>query len=189
LFFEVLIAPDYTPEALAIITKKTTRIILKTNPNYKQETLQFKALLGGVIQQSTNLIEASDYTLVTTKPCNDSTLQDLKYAEIIVKHLKSNGISLVKNQQLIGMGCGQTSRIDALKSAIAKAEQFGFDLNGAAMASEAFFPFNDCVEIAAHHGIATIVQPGGSIKDQDSIDKANELGTTMYFSGIRHFKH
>jgi phosphoribosylaminoimidazolecarboxamide formyltransferase/IMP cyclohydrolase len=132
---------------------------------------------------------SNSFKVVTEKTPTTDQLSDLEFAIKAVKHLKSNGITLVKNKQLIGMGCGQTSRVDALESAIKKSKAFGFDLTGAVMASEAFFPFPDCVEIAHLTGVAAISQPGGSIKDQDSIDKANANGQAMVFTGIRHFKH
>jgi phosphoribosylaminoimidazolecarboxamide formyltransferase/IMP cyclohydrolase len=135
------------------------------------------------------LDKAADFKVVTTTKANDTQLSDLEFAIKAVKHLKSNGIALVKNKQLIGMGCGQTSRVDALESAIKKANAFGFDLQGAVMASEAFFPFPDCVNISAQAGIKAIAQPGGSIKDQDSIDEAEKYQQVMVLTGVRHFKH
>ena len=117
------------------------------------------------------------------------TLKDLSFALKAVKHLKSNGIAIVKDNQLIGMGCGQTSRIDALQQAIAKAKSFGFSVEGAVFASDAFFPFPDCVEIAGNEGIIGVVHPGGSIRDQDSVDMANQLGMALCVTGVRHFKH
>ena len=128
-------------------------------------------------------------TCVTKRVSLESELYDLEFALKVVKHLKSNTITLVKDRQLLGMGCGQTSRVDALKQAIAKAASFGFDIRGAVMASDAFFPFNDCVEIAGEAGIKAVVQPGGSIRDKDSIDSCNALDMSMYTTGVRHFKH
>ncbi len=189
LFFEVLIAPYYTAEALDIFAKKNKRILLQSNASYSLQDVEYKSLLGGVLQQSRNNHKKSEYKLVTKNEIATAQIDDLHYAETVVKHLKSNGIALVKNKQLIGMGCGQTSRVDALTNAINKATVFGFDVRGSVMASEAFFPFSDCVEIAAKHGIQAIVQPGGSINDMLSIEKADALGVAMVFSGVRHFKH
>jgi phosphoribosylaminoimidazolecarboxamide formyltransferase / IMP cyclohydrolase len=190
LFYEVLIAPDYTPEALEILRGKKQRILLRIKDFY-QTTVSFKSLLNGVIQQDTDLKTetAKDLKFVTAKRPTDSEIEDLIYANICVKHLKSNGIAIVKNRQLITMGCGQTSRVDALKHALEKAENLGFDIKGAAMASEAFFPFPDCVEIANKAGITSVIQPGGSVKDQDSIDYCNANGLAMVMTGVRHFLH
>lgn len=190
LFFEVLIAPSYSEEALDILTAKKNRIILRRKaislPNQ-----QFKTLLNGVIlQDKDNTIEGpSQMTTVTDVKPTDAQLEDLYFANKIVKHTKSNTIVFAKNGTLISSGVGQTSRVDALKQAIEKAKSFGFDLEGSAMASDAFFPFPDCVEIAGDAGIAAVLQPGGSIKDQLSIDMANEKGIAMVITGVRHFKH
>lgn len=190
LFFEVITAPDYTEEALEILKSKKNRIILKLKKQISNKTM-FKNLLNGVIEQQTDWSseKAADFKVVTVKQPLSEEMSDLEFAIKAVKHLKSNGITLVRNKQLIGMGCGQTSRVDALESAIKKAAQFGFDTKGAVMASEAFFPFPDCVQISSKAGITAIAQPGGSIKDQDSIDEANKNGQAMVFTGIRHFKH
>jgi phosphoribosylaminoimidazolecarboxamide formyltransferase/IMP cyclohydrolase len=152
---------------------------------------QFKTLLNGVIEQDKDLvIEGPDQmTAVTEKAPTAQELIDLHFANKIVKHTKSNTIVFVKNDQLFSSGVGQTSRVDALKEAIVKAEALGFDLKGSVMASDAFFPFPDCVEIAAEAGITAVLQPGGSIKDADSVNMANEKGITMVTTGIRHFKH
>jgi phosphoribosylaminoimidazolecarboxamide formyltransferase/IMP cyclohydrolase len=133
--------------------------------------------------------QRADWKCVTSRQASDREMEDLMFANVVVKHLKSNTIALVKNQQLVGMGCGQTSRVDALHQAIHKAKKLGFELEGAVMASDAFFPFPDCVEIAHEEGILTIVQPGGSIKDQDSIDYCEAHGQAMYLTSVRHFKH
>jgi phosphoribosylaminoimidazolecarboxamide formyltransferase/IMP cyclohydrolase len=190
LFFEVLSAPDYDADAIEILKQKKNRILLKQKKVLSNQKM-FKSLLNGVLEQDIdNVSELSNsFKVVTEKTPTTDQLSDLEFAIKAVKHLKSNGITLVKNKQLIGMGCGQTSRVDALESAIKKSKAFGFDLTGAVMASEAFFPFPDCVEIAHLTGVAAISQPGGSIKDQDSIDKANANGQAMVFTGIRHFKH
>jgi len=190
LFFEVLIAPSYSAEAIAILTAKKNRIIL-VRKAVKLPSQQFKTLLNGVIQQDKdNTVEGPDQmnTVTTVQPTAEQ-LDDLYFANKIVKHTKSNTIVFAKAGQLLASGVGQTSRVDALKQAIEKARSFGFDLNGCAMASDAFFPFPDCVEIASQAGIAAVLQPGGSIKDQLSIDMANEKGIAMVTTGVRHFKH
>ncbi|RKR85569.1 phosphoribosylaminoimidazolecarboxamide formyltransferase/IMP cyclohydrolase [Mucilaginibacter gracilis] len=190
LFFEVLIAPAYTNEALVYLTEKKNRIILIRN-QVELPVKQFKTLLNGVIEQDKDaVIEGPDQMKpVTQKQPTELELRDLFFANKVVKHTKSNTIVFAKNNTLIASGVGQTSRVDSLKQAIVKAEAFGFDLNGAVMASDAFFPFNDCVEIAADAGITAILQPGGSIKDQDSIKMADDKGISMVMTGVRHFKH
>lgn len=190
LFFEVVIAPDYSAEALEVLKSKKNRIIIKQKAQIRNSTM-FKTSLNGVLEQDIDhsVETKNNFKVVTTKQPTASELEDLEFAIIAVKHLKSNGIALVKNKQLIGMGCGQTSRVDALQGAIKKAAEFGFDLKGAVMASDAFFPFPDCVQISHEAGIVAISQPGGSIKDQDSIDAANANGQAMVMTGIRHFKH
>ncbi|MBL1408553.1 bifunctional phosphoribosylaminoimidazolecarboxamide formyltransferase/IMP cyclohydrolase [Sphingobacterium faecale] len=190
LFFEVLIAPDYTEEAINTLTEKKNRIILRRK-DIKLPSQQFKTLLNGVIlQDKDNTVEGpSQMTTVTNTAPTSEQLEDLFFANKIVKHTKSNTIVFAKNGTLISSGVGQTSRVDALKQAIEKANAFGFDLKGSSMASDAFFPFPDCVEIASEAGIAAVLQPGGSIKDQLSIDMANEKGIAMVTTGVRHFKH
>ncbi|MET4083708.1 phosphoribosylaminoimidazolecarboxamide formyltransferase/IMP cyclohydrolase [Pedobacter sp. UYP30] len=190
LFFEVLIAPDYQAEAIDVFAKKKNRVILKRN-EVQLSKKQFKTLLNGVIEQDKDLvIEAENQmTSVTDKKPTAQELKDLFFANKLVKHTKSNTIVLVKDNVLIASGVGQTSRVDALRQAIEKAASFGFSVKGAAMASDAFFPFPDCVEIAADAGITAVVQPGGSIKDADSIAMANEKGIAMVTTGVRHFKH
>jgi phosphoribosylaminoimidazolecarboxamide formyltransferase/IMP cyclohydrolase len=190
LFFEVLIAPSYQPEAVDLFRAKKNRVILQRN-DVKLSNKQFKTLLNGVIEQDKDLIiEGPDQmTSVTTISPTEQELKDLYFANKIVKHTKSNTIVFVKNNQLLASGVGQTSRVDALKQAIVKADAFKFDLKGSVMASDAFFPFPDCVEIAAEAGITAVLQPGGSIKDADSINMANEKGIAMVTTGIRHFKH
>lgn len=190
LFFEVHIAPSFDEEALDLLKSKKNRILLQRNATAKNR-YQYKTLLNGVIAQEADDKTESEKDLhcVTEKNPSSSEISDLLFALKVVKHLKSNTITLVKNQQLIGMGCGQTSRIDALKQAIMKANEFGFNLKGAVMASDAFFPFPDCIEIAHEAGITSVVQPGGSVKDQDSIDACNRNSISMMFTGIRHFKH
>jgi len=190
LFFEVLIAPSYQPEAVELFKAKKNRVILQRK-DVELSKKQFKTLLNGVIEQDKDLIiEGPDQmTSVTEKQATAEELNDLYFANKIVKHTKSNTIVFVKNNTLIASGVGQTSRVDALKQAIVKAEAFNFSLKGAVMASDAFFPFPDCVEIAAEAGITAVLQPGGSIKDADSVNMANEKGLAMVTTGIRHFKH
>jgi len=190
LFFEVLIAPEYSKDAVKTLTSKKNRIILLRKPVELPLKL-FKTLLNGVIEQDKDaVIEGPEkMQTVTTKQPTEQQLKDLFFANKIVKHTKSNTIVLAKNSMLIASGVGQTSRVDALKQAIAKALSFGLELKDAVMASDAFFPFPDCVEIAADAGIAAIVQPGGSIKDQDSIQMADQKNIVMVTTGVRHFKH
>ncbi len=190
LFFEILIAPDYTPEALELLKSKKNRNILRQKENLKVE-LQYKSLLGGVISQDfDNKTDAeSDLTFVTKKKPTNKEVKAMLFAGKIAKHTKSNTIVLAVDGQMLASGVGQTSRVDALTQAIAKAKGFGFDLKGAAMASDAFFPFPDCVEIAHQEGIRVVIQPGGSIKDQDSIDFCENHDMCMVVTGFRHFKH
>jgi phosphoribosylaminoimidazolecarboxamide formyltransferase/IMP cyclohydrolase len=190
LFMEVLIAPAYEGNALDILKSKKNRILLVQTGKLPQGK-QFRSILNGVVEQDKDavVLTSEQLKLVTNKAAQPGQINDLIFADIIVKHTKSNTIVLAKNNQLIGIGCGQTSRIDALKGAIAKAHEFGFDLKGAVMASDAFFPFPDCVEIAGNSGIDAVTQPGGSIKDDLSINYCNEHNMAMYFTGVRHFKH
>ena len=192
IFFEVLIAPEFTQEALDVLFEKKNRIILKQLVNVKElSNIQYRSLLNGVLMQDKdNSIESeSDLNLVTSKKPSEKEIEDLIFANKLVKHTKSNAIVLAKNKQLIASGTGQTSRVDALRQAIEKANSFKFDLNGAVMASDAFFPFPDCVEIADNAGITAVIQPGGSIKDQESIDYCDNNKMSMATTGIRHFKH
>ncbi len=190
LFFEVLIAPEFETGALELLSSKKNRILLKRKPVELSET-QVKTLLNGYIMQDKDaVIEGpEEMTGVTNKKATESEINDLYFANKLVKHTKSNTIVLAKDGQLLASGVGQTSRVDALQQAIAKARSFGFDLHGAVMASDAFFPFPDCVQIAADAGITAVLQPGGSIKDQESIDMCNEKGISMVTTGVRHFKH
>ena len=190
LFFEVIIAPDYKPGVLEILCQKKNRIILKQKL-FKFPCMQFKSLLNGVIEQDkdSTIEKVEDLKVATITSPDNKTIEDLLFANKIVKHTKSNTIVLVKNGQLIGNGTGQTSLVDALRQAIAKAKEFDKDLHNAVMASDAFFPFADCVEIAFHEGIKAVVQPGGSINDKKSIDFCNQNGVSMVLTGIRHFKH
>lgn len=190
LFFEVLIAPAFSKAALNVLTEKKNRIIL-LRKEVALPSKQFKTLLNGVIEQDKDLsIEGTDLMKpVTDKKPTEQELKDLFFAIKLVKHTKSNTIVLAKDGQLLASGVGQTSRVDALRQALEKAKSFGFDVKGAVMTSDAFFPFPDCVEIAADAGISVILQPGGSIKDQLSIDMANQKGVGMVITGVRHFKH
>jgi phosphoribosylaminoimidazolecarboxamide formyltransferase / IMP cyclohydrolase len=190
IFYEVLIAPAYTDEAVEILLSKKNRIIL-VRQQVELPVKQFKTLLNGVIEQDKDLVvEGPDEMKpVTNRKPTDHELRDLFFANKVVKHTKSNTIVFAKNNQLLASGVGQTSRVDSLKQAVIKARSFGFDLNGAVMASDAFFPFPDCVELAAEAGIVAVLQPGGSIKDQDSIDMCNQKNISMVLTGIRHFKH
>ncbi|HNY14982.1 MAG TPA: bifunctional phosphoribosylaminoimidazolecarboxamide formyltransferase/IMP cyclohydrolase [Bacteroidales bacterium] len=190
IFFEIIIAPGFDGKAVEILSQKKNRIILKRNSVLRNSD-NFRALLNGVLwQERDNSTQtAKDMKPVTTRIPEPRETDDLVFANIIVKHSKSNAIVLVKNKQLCASGIGQTSRVDALKQAIDKAKSFGFDLNGAVMASDAFFPFADCVEIAHKAGINAVVEPGGSVRDKDSIDYCIANGMAMVFTGIRHFKH
>ena len=190
LFCEIVIAPSFSNEALKILKSKKNRILLIQKKN-NLKNFQLKTCLNGVIAQDKDLITDSkkDFNFVTSLKPSESESQDLLFASKICKHTKSNTIVLVKNMQLISSGTGQTSRVDALKQAIEKGLNFNFNLRNSVMASDAFFPFPDCVEIANSQGIKSIIQPGGSIKDKLSIDFCNENKMSMVFTGIRHFKH
>lgn len=190
IFFEVIIAPDYDTDALEVLTQKKNRIIL-VQKNVKLPTKQIRSVLNGVLVQDRDLKTETeeDMKTVTEKAPSKSEISDMIFANKIVKHSKSNSIVLAKNGQLCASGVGQTSRVDALKQAIEKAHSFNFDLSGAVMASDAFFPFPDCVEIAKNAGVTAVVQPGGSIKDQESVDYCNKNGVAMVMTGFRHFKH
>jgi phosphoribosylaminoimidazolecarboxamide formyltransferase/IMP cyclohydrolase len=190
LFFEILIAGEYENDALELLKSRKNRIILQSNP-FETPTRQFKTILNGVLEQEKDLAseQQTDFQFVTERRPTDDETGALLFANRIVKHLKSNTIVLVKQNQLIGCGMGQTSRVDALQQAILKARAFGFDTAGAVMASDAFFPFADSVNIAHEAGITAVIQPGGSIRDADSVAFCNEQGMAMVFTGIRHFKH
>lgn len=190
LFFEVLIAPSFDEDALNLLKSKKNRILLLQKIELPG-TKQIKTLLNGVIEQDKDLQTESkeSFTVVTKIAPSEEEKDALVFAAKICKHTKSNTIVLSNNNQLFASGVGQTSRVDALKQAIEKAQSFGFNLNGAVMASDAFFPFPDCVEIAHEVGITAVVQPGGSIKDKDSIDFCDAHGMSMVMTGVRHFKH
>lgn len=192
IFFEVIIAPSYDKEALDILSQKKNRIILVLKSAGKAlQPMQYRSVLNGMLVQDRNVSiqHATDLQVVTDKAPTASETEDLLFANILVKHTKSNAIVLAKNKQLIASGTGQTSRVDALNQAIEKAGIFKFDLQGAVMASDAFFPFADCVEIAHEAGITAVIQPGGSIRDADSVDYCNQNGVSMVTTGVRHFKH
>lgn len=188
IFFEVLIAPSFNEDALAILKSKKNRILLqlKAQPANKA---QYKSVLNGVLVQGIDEGNYTEWKETGGRETSAAEKADLSFANLICKHLKSNAIALVKNKQLVGKGCGQTSRIDSLRQAVEKAKQFKFDLTGAVMASDAFFPFNDCVQMGHEAGVTSFIQPGGSIRDNDSIEycKANNLA--MVITGLRHFKH
>lgn len=190
LFFEVLLAPEYAPEAIEILSAKKNRIILRTHEFQLKSPMVRTVLNGELVQERDQSLEGREaMTAVTYIVPTAEEYNDLEFALKLVKNTKSNTIVLVKNQQLYASGTGQTSRVDALNQAIEKANRFGFDLTGAVMASDAFFPFPDCVEIADKAGIHAVVQPGGSIKDKESIDYCNANNMAMVTTGIRHFKH
>jgi phosphoribosylaminoimidazolecarboxamide formyltransferase / IMP cyclohydrolase len=188
IFFEVLIAPAFNEDALSVLKSKKNRILLKLKE--KLNTIeQYKSLLNGVLIQSVDEGNYKEWKEAGGRETTASEKEDLIFANLVCKHLKSNAIALVKNKQLIGKGCGQTSRIDALRQALEKAKQFNFDLKGAVMASDAFFPFNDCVKMGHEAGINAFIQPGGSIRDKDSIDYCIENKLAMVITGMRHFRH
>lgn len=190
IFLEIIIAPSYEKNVLELLKSKKNRIILQFNFSALPK-IQFRTVLNGVLQQDR---DSKTETFEDLKPATVAVpggkeKEDLLFANILVKHTKSNAIVLAKNKQLIGSGAGQTSRVDALKQAIAKAREFGFDLKGAVMASDAFFPFPDCVEIAHKEGINAVIQPGGSVNDKASIEYCDKNGMAMIITGFRHFKH
>ena len=190
LFFEVAIAPAFDADALTILQQKKNRILLVQKPCAPQGTTVRSILNGYLVQQVDAQTETeADLKLATNRGATEAQLQDLVFAMKVAKHTRSNTIVFAKGGQLLGSGTGQTSRVDALKQAVVKANAFGFDLEGAAMASDAFFPFPDCVQLAKEAGIQAVIQPGGSVKDQLSIDYCNENGVSMYMTGTRHFRH
>lgn len=190
IFFEVIIAPDYDMDALEVLQQKKNRIIL-IQKETKLPAKTFRTALNGVlVQERDNSVEVeANFTPVTSREATPAEIEDMIFANKIVKHSKSNSIVLAKNKRLSASGVGQTSRVDALKQAVEKARSFNMDLNGAVMASDAFFPFGDCVEIAYNAGITAVVQPGGSVRDQESFDFCEKHNMAMVTTGIRHFKH
>jgi len=188
IFFEVLIAQSYEDEALTILKSKKNRILLHLK-NANTTSQIYKNAVNGTLQQGKDASNFEKWGEAGGRESNEREKEDLVFANLICKHLKSNAIALVKNKQLVGKGCGQTSRVDATRQAIEKAKQFNFDLNGAVLASDAFFPFNDSVQLAHQAGITAFIQPGGSIRDKDSIDYCIANNLAMVMTGIRHFKH
>ena len=189
IFFEVLVASSFTEEALTILKTKKNRILLQLTPQNSLLTTQSKSVLNGILSQQNDEGNFTEWKEVGGRETSIQEKEDLIFANLIAKHLKSNSIALVKNKQLIGKGCGQTSRIDSLRQSIEKAKQFNFDLTEATLATDAFFPFDDCVKIAHAAGITAFIQPGGSIRDKDSIDYCVQNKLAMVITGLRHFKH
>jgi len=188
--FEVLIANEYDTDALGVLKSKKNRILLKLNPGAENQSSQtYKSLLNGVLIQEVDTGNYAEWKETGGRETSDTEREDLKFANLVCKHLKSNAIALIKNKQLIGKGCGQTSRIDSLRQAVEKSKQFNFDLRGAVMASDAFFPFDDCVKWGHEAGITAFIQPGGSVRDKDSIAYCVENKLAMVMTGMRHFKH
>lgn len=188
LFFEILIAPSFEDEALSILKTKKNRILLQQKRSFYPLT-EYKRILNGVLVQQADNKNHIEWTEAGGHNSTETEKEDLVFANIVCKHLKSNAIALVKNKQLIGKGCGQTSRIDAMRQALGKAKQFGFSLEGAVMASDAFFPFDDSVRLAHEAGIKAIIQPGGSVRDNDSIQFCKNHNIAMIITQTRHFKH
>jgi phosphoribosylaminoimidazolecarboxamide formyltransferase/IMP cyclohydrolase len=188
IFFEVLIAPSFSSDALEKLKAKKNRILLQLKNTDTTKNI-YKNAVNGSLQQGKDAGNFEKWEEVGGRESTKEEKEDLIFSNIVCKHLKSNAIALIKNKQLIGKGCGQTSRIDALRHAVEKAKQFNFDLNGAVMASDAFFPFNDCVQLGHEAGIAAFIQPGGSIRDKDSIQYCKENNLVMVMTGMRHFRH
>lgn len=189
IFFEVLIAPSFTEKALQILQAKKNRVLLKLSPSTPVENNMFKSVLNGSLVQETDRGNFDKWDEVGGRNTTGAEKDDLVFANLVSKHLKSNAIALVKNRQLIGKGCGQTSRVDALRQSMEKSKQLGFDLKQAVLASDAFFPFDDCVRMAHAEGIVAFIQPGGSIRDKDSIAYCQEHQLAMVITGKRHFRH
>lgn len=190
LFFEILIAQDFENDAMEILKSKKNRILLQLKKNILPQTT-FRSILNGVLVQNrdSKTVSEKNFQFVTEKKPSAEEISELIFANKVVKHVKSNAIVISKNKQIIGVGCGQTSRVDAVKQAIAKAKEKNFNLKGSVLASDAFFPFPDSVKIASAEGIRAIIQPGGSVKDKDVIASSNERKIAMVFTGFRHFKH
>ncbi|MBK5271044.1 MAG: bifunctional phosphoribosylaminoimidazolecarboxamide formyltransferase/IMP cyclohydrolase PurH, partial [Bacteroidia bacterium] len=190
IFFEVLIAPAFDEDALFVLKSKKNRILLRFKGQGTRDKGEMqRSLLNGVLIQEVDKGNYSEWTESGGRESTAAEKEDLAFSNLVCKHLKSNAIALIKNKQLIGKGCGQTSRIDALRQAVEKAKQFNFELNGAVMASDAFFPFDDCVKMGHAEGIAAFIQPGGSIRDKDSIEYCKQNSLAMVITGMRHFKH
>ncbi len=188
LFFEILIAPSFDEDALAILKSKKNRILLQQKKSF-YPTKEYKRILNGVLVQDADKQSFAEWKEVSSRNSSEAEKADLMFSNIVCKHLKSNAIAIVKDRQLIGKGCGQTSRVDSLRQAIDKAKQFGFILKGSVMASDAFFPFDDCVSMAHDAGITAVIHPGGSVRDSDSIEFCKAHNMAMVITGIRHFKH
>ena len=189
IFFEVLIAPSFDADALEILKTKKNRILLQLKTQNVKLKTPSKSLLNGTLEQGADEGNYSKWEEVGGRQTTEVEKQDLIFGNLVCKHLKSNAIALIKNKQLVGKGCGQTSRIDSLRQAIEKAKQFNFDLHGAVLASDAFFPFNDCVQIAHATGIEAYIQPGGSVRDKDSVEYCVTNHLAMVMTGMRHFRH
>jgi phosphoribosylaminoimidazolecarboxamide formyltransferase/IMP cyclohydrolase len=190
LFFEVLLAPSFSNDAMALLKQKKNRILLKNRSS--KATLpgqQYKSLLNGILTQQNDEGNFSKWEEAGARPSTPDERTNLEFANLVCKHLKSNAIAIIKDKKLIGKGCGQTSRIDSLRQALDKARQFGFELKGSVMASDAFFPFDDCVKLAHKAGIEAFIQPGGSIRDKDSVAYCRQNNLVMVMTGLRHFKH
>jgi len=188
IFFEILIAPSFDEDALALLKTKKNRMLLRQK-SALTITKEYKRILNGTLVQDADNSNFAHWKEEGARPCTDQEKADLVFANIICKHLKSNAIALVKDQQLVGKGCGQTSRIDALRQSVDKAKQAGFSTSGAVMASDAFFPFDDCVRLAHEAGITAVIQPGGSMRDGDSIAFCKEQNMALVLTGNRHFRH
>jgi phosphoribosylaminoimidazolecarboxamide formyltransferase / IMP cyclohydrolase len=188
LFFEVLIAPSFSADAFNLLKTKKNRILLQLLRQPAPSEMK-KSLLTGILVQEVDKGNYLRWEEMGGRSSSESEKQDLIFGNLVCKHLKSNAIALIKNKQLIGKGCGQTSRVDSLRQSIEKARQFKFSLKGAALASDAFFPFDDCVRIAAAEGVSSFIQPGGSIRDKDSIEFCKQEGLVMVITGMRHFRH
>ncbi len=189
IFFEVLLARGFNADALDILKAKKNRILLQYNPWTPSEGKIYKSVLNGTLVQDADKGNYLTWDDQGTRQASVTEKADLEFANIVCKHLKSNAIALVKNKQLVGKGCGQTSRIDSLRQSVEKAKQFNFDLKGAVMASDAFFPFDDCVKMGHESGITAFIQPGGSIRDKDSVAYCKDNNLAMVITGLRHFKH
>ncbi len=188
IFFEVLVSPGFDDDALEILAAKKNRILLE-HLSHVPYTNSYRSMINGVLTQVQDQGNYEKWEEAGGRKTTDKEKEDLSFANLVCKHLKSNAIALVKNNQLIGKGCGQTSRVDALRHALEKAKQFNFDLHGAVMASDAFFPFNDCVQMGHEAGIQAFIQPGGSIRDKDSIEYCQQNDLAMVMTGMRHFRH
>ncbi|MBS1777456.1 MAG: bifunctional phosphoribosylaminoimidazolecarboxamide formyltransferase/IMP cyclohydrolase [Bacteroidetes bacterium] len=188
LFFEVLIAPEFEADALALLKTKKNRILLKQTQTFVPNQ-EYKRILNGALVQESDTLNFAEWKEQGARECTSAERENLLFANLVCKHLKSNAIALVKDKTLIGKGCGQTSRIDALRHALEKAKQFGFDLKDAVLASDAFFPFDDCAKMAHQAGISAIIQPGGSVRDNDTISYCKDNGIALVLTGVRHFKH